>query len=211
MTTVITKTESWTSLRFRQDIQELDSQQKSALLRELTLKRALFEFTGKPYDKKMYQFAIQCLNGEKPKLLEQRTRRPRNGKMIIIKKGENHLYVYVGNRALNKIDRRGLWNDTESDSGVIRENQCRGVAESIIEEGRRRYPWTPDDRNNHMRHCWASCRVAQLGGNACAFITGWVNELRGAYDPADVEANAKGRNCASSSDCATCCQGCQSR
>ena len=87
MTTVITKTESWTSSRFRQDIQELDSQQKSALLRDLILKRALAEFTGKPYDKRMYQFAIQCLNGEKPKLLERR-QRPRNGKLIVIKKGE---------------------------------------------------------------------------------------------------------------------------
>ena len=131
-----------------------------------------------------------------------------------IKRGKNHLFVYVGNNPVKRKDPLGLDDLSDLDpDGTIESPEgsiftCRQIAETVLREGRQRHPVTADDRNNHMRHCWASCRVAQLGGSMCAFIAGWYNELRGVYDSADVEANSKGRNCASG-DCVRCCQGCQ--
>jgi RHS repeat-associated protein len=132
--------------------------------------------------------------------------------------GGINLFVYVAGNPVNRKDPLGLfWDGPDVDfpgtptlpegSGSIL--SCRQIAQRIRQEGQQRYPWTPDDRNNHMRHCWASCRLSQLAGSACSFIAGWAQEIRGVYDPADTEANAKGRKCASSGDCTKCCSQCQ--
>ena len=121
-------------------------------------------------------------------------------------------YVYGTNNPINRKDPWGLddLSDLEPD-GTIGSPQgsiftCRQIARKIRQEGNEKYP---GNRNNHMRHCWASCRLAQLGGSACAFTAGWAQETIGIYDPADIEANAKGRECSSSGDCVKCCEGCK--
>jgi RHS repeat-associated protein len=120
--------------------------------------------------------------------------------------GGINLFGYATNNPIRFVDTSG---EIVLPPGIgISIQKCYEIARKIRREGSRKYPWTPDDRYNHMRHCWASCTLAQEGGNACSFIAGWYQELSGVYDPADVEANAKGRSCASSGDCAKCCHEC---
>jgi len=126
--------------------------------------------------------------------------------------GGINFYTYVQNNPVNNIDPDG---EIVLPPGVgISIQRCILLAREIREEAQRKYPWTRDERYNHMRHCWTSCTLAQRGGNICSFLAGWYTELnrrgrRGYYDPEDVEANAKGRKCAASSDCETCCKECE--
>lgn len=77
----------------------------------------------------------------------------------------------------------------------------------ILQQGRLLYPWTPDERNNFMRHCWGSCETAKQCGNTAAYILGSLNETFGVYAYEDVEANDIGREVAANGeDCKTGCE-----
>ncbi len=150
---------------------------------------------------------------------------------------EVSLYTYVENNPINLVDpsgelsiggigRIGTGLGEFIGTGIIIGSGiylgwCYFCADPIAVQGESRYPHAldrQDPNNNMMRHCWTSCKVSQDCSNLCSFIAGWANEIRRGrrpggkfYEPEDVEANRKGRNCAPGSDCVTCCQGCSAR
>jgi len=128
---------------------------------------------------------------------------------ILTEFGIYYSYAYSINNSVKFSDRSGLQGGSFSPipwpfSWFY---WCREQARIALNAGRSLYPFRPSetDFNNHMRHCWTSCILAQES-RLCAFIAGWANEMTGVYDPKDVEANRKGRFCSTGSNCKVCCE-----
>jgi len=118
-------------------------------------------------------------------------------------------FLYSRNNPVVYYDLNGMKSTLILPAGGSYIINCYKCARPIFRWGRILFPSAPDDRNNHMRHCWTSCEVASECGRLCAFTLGWLNEIVGVYDPEDVEANSKGRNCSLSNNCYYCCKGCE--
>ena len=136
-----------------------------------------------------------------------------------------NLYAFVGNRALNfiDIDGRSGWGPPffpplPPEGGIACGNRIKN--EVWAEYGISKPKWDPTDGSAREAHCIAHCRITREcpGGAATSWLGGFGKEILDeikqwggngdGYDPGDMGANAKGRQCAKKNrSCEEQCKG----
>jgi len=136
-----------------------------------------------------------------------------------------NMYAYVNDLPINRFDLMGLtlraddipnvnpWvgGDTDDKCGYM------AAANNVIYVATQKYPSGVRDKNDHMRHCTASCELRKDKGAVCAGLAGDMREwlgmilpkwFQGKYvsdgDPWDLVSNHLGRFCAKHAPAASC-------